>query len=219
MPQQAAKKNRKLYHTMKITLPDNYSEVTVGQYMELWKMYEKEDDAYNAQRRAIETLAGLEPNSLQNATWESIEQSSATLNWLISEPDPFTLKMPLVRRFELKGQQYGFIPDMTRLTVGEYADLETMCSSGVFESMNKLCAILFREVTTEKLDKYEIVPYSISPDRKVNMLDLPMNIAVGAIVFFCNTAKELVSTTERYLENAEKSLKAMPSIKNGDGMV
>ena len=92
---------------MKITLPDNYSEVTVGQYMELWKMYEKEDDAYLAQRRAIETLAGLEPNALQDASWESIEQSSETLNWLISEPDPFTLKMPLIRRFELKGQQYG----------------------------------------------------------------------------------------------------------------
>ena len=189
---------------MKITLPDNYSEVTVGQYMELWKMYEKEDDAYLAQRRAIETLAGLEPNALQDASWESIEQSSETLNWLISEPDPFTLKMPLIRRFELKGQQYGFIPDMSLLKVGEYADLETLCGAGVFENLNKLCAILFREVTTEKLDKYEIVSYSMSAERKKAMLELPMNIAVGAVVFFCNTARELAFTTERYLARRGK---------------
>lgn len=204
---------------MKITLPDNYSEVTVGQYMDLWKMYEKEDDAYNAQRRAIETLAGLEPNSLQNATWESIEHSSATLNWLISEPDPFTLKMPLIRRFELKGQKYGFIPDLSLLTVGEYADLETLCGIGVFDNLNKLCSILFREVTSEKLDKYEIARYSMSAERKSAMLDLPMDIAVGAMVFFCNTAKELASTTAHYLGKKERLVRAKRSTVNGDGMV
>lgn len=203
---------------MKVTLPDDFSEITVGQYMELWAMYEKETDAYNAQRRCIEMLSGLEPNSLQDATWDSIERASATLNWLMQDPDPFTRKMPLVRRFELKGQQYGFIPDLSKLTVGEYADLETMCSGGVFKSLEKLCAILFREVIDEKLDKYEIVNYRVSKERKKAMLDLPMNIAIGAMVFFCNTAKELISTTQHYLEK-EKKVKATQYTKNGAGLV
>ena len=203
---------------MKVTLPDDFSEITVGQYMKLWAMYEKETDAYNAQRRCIEMLSGLEPNSLQDATWDSIERASATLNWLMQDPDPFTRKMPLVRRFELKGQQYGFIPDLSKLTVGEYADLETMCSGGVFKSLEKLCAILFREVIDEKLDKYEIVNYRVSKDRKEAMLDLPMNIAIGAMVFFCNTAKELISTTQHYLEK-EKKVKATQYTKNGAGLV
>ncbi len=203
---------------MKVTLPDDFSEITVGQYMELWAMYEKETDAYNAQRRCIEMLSGLEPNSLQDATWDSIERASATLNWLMQDPDPFTRKMPLVRRFELKGQQYGFIPDLSKLTVGEYADLETMCSGGVFKSLEKLCAILFREVIDEKLDKYEIVNYRVSKERKKAMLNLPMNIAIGAMVFFCNTAKELISTTQHYLEK-EKKVKATQYTKNGAGLV
>tara|TARA_R110000803_G_scaffold108539_1_gene176852 strand:+ start:6632 stop:7282 length:651 start_codon:yes stop_codon:yes gene_type:complete len=202
---------------MKVTLPDDFSEITVGQYMKLWAMYEKENDAYNAQRRCIELLAGLEPNALQDATWDSIERASATLNWLMEDPDPFTRKMPLVRRFELKGQQYGFIPDLSKLTVGEYADLETMCSGGVFKSLEKLCAILFREVIDEKLDKYEIANYRISKERKEAMLDLPMNIAIGAVVFFCNTAKELISTTQHYLEKEKAKVKAMQSTKNGAG--
>lgn len=203
---------------MKVTLPDDFSEITVGQYMKLWAMYEKETDAYTAQRRCIELLAGLEHNALQDATWDSIEKASATLNWLMQDPDPFTRKMPLVRRFELKGQQYGFIPDLSKLTVGEYADLETMCSGGVFNSLEKLCAILFREVIDEKLDKYEIVNYRISKDRKEAMLDLPMNIAIGAMVFFCNTAKELISTTQHYLEK-DKKVKATQYTKNGAGLV
>lgn len=187
--------------------------------MKLWAMYEKEDNVHNAQRRCIELLSGLEPNSLQNATWDSIAKASQTLNWLMDEPDPFNLKMPLIRRFELKGKQYGFIPDMSRLTVGEYADLETICKNGVFEVLEKLCAILFREVTTEKLDKYEIKNYSASKERKEAMLELPMNIAVGAIVFFCNTAKGLIFTTQLYLEKQEKQSMATQFTRNGRGMV
>jgi hypothetical protein len=171
--------------------------------MSLWDMYEKQTDAFVAQRQCIELLAGLKPDSLKNATWESIEQASTNLNWLISEPDPFTLKLPLVRRFELEGKQYGFIPDMSKLTVGEYADLETLCKDGVFDVLNKLCSILFREVTSEKLDKYNIKVYDPSPDREEAMKNLQMDIAVGAVVFFCNTAKELIFTTERYLQNME----------------
>jgi len=204
---------------MKITLPDNFSEITVGQYMKLWAMYEEEDDAHNAQRRCIELLSGLEPNSLQDATWDSLAEASSTLNWLMEEPDPFNLKMPLIRRFKLKGKEYGFIPDMSRLTVGEYADLETICKNGVFEVLEKLCAILFREVTTEKLDKYEIVNYRVSRERKEAMLDLPMNIAVGAIVFFCSTAKELISTTQHYLEKQENQAVATQFTINGGGIM
>ena len=44
---------------MKITIPEDYSEITVGQYKALWKMYERAEDAYTAQRRCIELLAGL----------------------------------------------------------------------------------------------------------------------------------------------------------------
>ncbi len=188
---------------MNITLPDDYSEITVGQYMKLWEMYEKQTDAFTAQRQCIELLAGLEPDSLKNATWESIEQASTNLNWLISEPDPFTLKLPLIRRFELEGKQYGFIPDMSKLTVGEYADLETICKDGVFDVLNKLCSILFREVTSEKLDKYDIKVYDPSKDRDLIMLKLPMNIAVAAVVFFCNIGKELIFTTQHYLTKQE----------------
>ena len=189
---------------MKITIPEDYSEITVGQYKALWKMYEKAEDAYTAQRRCIELLAGLKEGELQNASWESIEVISAKLNWLVDDPDPFALKMPLVNTFELHGIKYGFIPDWTRLTVGEYADLETFCKGGVFDVLEELCAILFREIVAEKNDRYEIKPYDISEKRKAAMLDLPMNIAVGAMVFFSHIEKELATITQRYLSQVEK---------------
>lgn len=202
---------------MKIILPDDYSEITVGQYKKLWKLYEKEEDAYVAQRKCIELLADLPEGTLKNASWESIEKASGTINWLISEPDPFALKLPLVRRFRLKDVDYGFIPDWSRLTVGEYADLETLCRDGMFEVLEKVCACLFREVAEEKGEGYNIRSYTNSKRRSEAMLDLPMNIAVAAIVFFCRIEEELISTTQRSLQQMEKG-QEMASIKSGGGM-
>tara|TARA_R110000803_G_scaffold144922_3_gene210744 strand:- start:3 stop:674 length:672 start_codon:yes stop_codon:yes gene_type:complete len=201
---------------MKITLPDDYSEVTVGQFQSLYKLYEKEEDAYVAQRRCIELLANLEEGALQHASWESIESASAKINWLISEPDPFTLKLPLVNTFELQGKRYGFIPDWSKLTVGEYADLETLCRDGMFSVLEKVCACLFREIVEEVGDQYTIRPYTLDKRRHRTMLSLPMNIAVGAIVFFCHIEEELISTTQRYSREMEKG-QEMDSIPNGDG--
>ena len=204
MPKQATTQNRNLHNPMKISLPNDYSQITVGQYKAIWKMYEREEDAYHAQRRCIELLADLEEGALQNASWESIEVASATLNWLIDDPDPFALKMPLINTFELHDVKYGFIPDWTKLTVGEYADLETFCKQGVFEVLEKLCAIVFRPIVSEKNDRYTIESYQPDEKRSEAMLDLPMNIAVAAMVFFSHIEKELATTMQRYLKKAAK---------------
>jgi hypothetical protein len=108
---------------------------------------------------------------------------------------------------------------MTKLTVGEYADLETYCKGGVFNVLEKLCAILFREVKVEKGDRYEIALYSPDEESKKTMLDLPMNIAVAAVVFFCNTAEELVSASERYFNQQKEKKEETRYTPSGDGSV
>ena len=61
---------------MKITLPTDFSEVTVSQYKRLWKVYEHEKEPYEAVRRAIETLCDLDHGALQQAHWGSIEEAA-----------------------------------------------------------------------------------------------------------------------------------------------
>ena len=199
---------------MKITIPESYAEVTVGKYKRLWQAYEKEQDGPTAMRRCIEVMADLENGALNDAEYDSLSYAAEKLQWLLNEPDPFTMGKPLVQRVHLEGREYGFIPDWTRLTVAEHADLETMCSNGVFEHLERVMAILYRPIVKEAFGMYEIETYEPDKERSRVMLGMSMEVCVSAVVFFCNTAKDLAITTKRYLREMEAQT---PSTKSGVG--
>ena len=58
-------------------------------------------------------------------------------------------KMPetkrFLRKFELQGKKYGFIPDWEEFTAGEYIDLESYLSD-FWANAEKVLAILYREI-------------------------------------------------------------------------
>lgn len=199
---------------MKVTIPESYAEVTVRQYKNLWAAYEKEQDGPTAIRRCIEVMGNLEPGALNDAEYDSLGGAASKLQWLLDEPDPFTMRMPLVQRLHLEGREYGFIPDWTRLTVAEHADLETMCSNDIFRNLERVMAILYRPIVKEAFGMYEIETYEPDKERSKVMLDCTMDVCVSAVVFFCNTARALATTTRRYLR---EEATAMQSTKNGDG--
>lgn len=205
---------------MKISLPEDYTEISVRQYKELWAEYEKHQDALHAQRRAIEILSGVERNTLADAAWEDIEEASSKMNWLLSEPDPFVSNTKVKHHVKIDSVEYGFIPDWTKLTVGEYADLETMCNQGMFEYLEKIMSVMYRPITKSKNGMYEIERYEPSKDREEAMLKCPMDVVVGAVVFFCDIAEVLSTTMQPYLtkdQKLPKKGKRIKYIQNGDG--
>ena len=204
-------------HKIDVKLPTKWSEVTVAQYQKLWKVYESETEAYQAVRRSIELLGGLEHGALEQARWQDIESAHATLSWLMSDPDALTMKMPLQNTVNLNGVRYGFIPNWSMVTVGEFADLETHTQAGMFDRMEKVLSILYRPIYLEKGDSYEIELYTVSPDRQKAMLEMPMDVAIGAVLFFCNIEKALVINMEAYLANPKKILNLHRSIRSGVG--
>jgi len=200
----------------KIILPTDWNEVTIDQYREVWKVYERETEAYNAVRRAIEVFAGLEQGELQHAEWTSIEKSASIIHWFLQEPDASTMKMPLQPTITHKGKRYGFIPDWTKLTVGEFADLESYCQGGTFDNLHKIMAVLYREICLETTAGYEIALYDVDKKRQEDMRQLTMDVAMSALVFFCNIEKELAITMRRSLKPKDQQ-KQEALVQNGDG--
>jgi len=178
---------------MKVSLPEGYHEITIEQYQNVWKAYEKSMNAHESVRLAIECLGGLEPGSLKNAQWHEIEKAGELLAWFIADPDASTMKQPLQQKVMLDNRWYGFIPNWTTLTVGEFADLDTYCNQGMFDNL---------------------LP---SKERKAKMLNLKMDVAIGALVFFCNIEKELAITMQHSLSKKEQTKKPKQFTVNGAG--
>lgn len=182
---------------MKLKLPENYDEITVGQYKAMWTAIDDHHDETTTARKVVEILAGLEPGSLKNADYADLNTATAALRWIMDEPDPFALRMPLHQRVQLDGVEYGFIPDWSKLTVAEYVDLETFCQKGLSNHLEKAMSVMYRPIVKEGLDMYEIETYEPDKDREAVMSRCPMSVCVSAMVFFCAIQRALAITTRR----------------------
>ena len=154
------------------------------------------------------------------ADHNDIEKATTKIAWLLNEPDPFALKMELKQRVTIEGRTYAFIPDWTKLTVAEFADMETYCNKGLFDHLEKIMAVMYRPIAAEEFDMYDLEPYTASKQRQALMLQCPMDVCVSAVVFFCNIQKALATTTQAYSKNqgTEKTIRPKAWRRNGGGI-
>jgi hypothetical protein len=104
-------------------------------------------------------------------------------------------------RVDLKGKQYGMIPDLTAITLGEHVDLvNNVKKDNLYITLPKAVAILYRPVTKVLGGKYDIEPYDhkkhLSADNLEAIGDMPMNVVAGASLFFSTICKELSANLE-----------------------
>tara|TARA_R100000781_G_scaffold114925_2_gene87890 strand:- start:574 stop:1164 length:591 start_codon:yes stop_codon:yes gene_type:complete len=183
---------------VEVLIPDNYSDVTVRQYKKMLEGWNGVDDPKEAALAAVSALCDIDRKQLNHANWKDLSKVIEKLGWLLKEPDPLALALPLQNTFTMKGVEYGFIPNWTKLTVGEFADLETYCSKSLFDNLEKALAVLYRPIEKKKVDSYRIEAYSPHHKKQENMLDCTMDIVIGAVVFFYRIGKRLAIDSRLY---------------------
>jgi hypothetical protein len=109
----------------------------------------------------------------------------------------------MISRFSLKDPngdevEFGFIPKLDSISLGEFVDLDTYISD--WTDMHKAMAVLYRPVTLENKGMYLIEDYESSDKYSEVMKDMPIDIALGAVVFFYRLGKELSVYLMGYLQ-------------------
>ena len=93
------------------------------------------------------------------------------------------------------------------MTFGEFIDLDKYISD--WDNMHKAMAVLFRPVIFKKNEFYRVMDYEGSHKYSDVMLDMPVNVAIGAMVFFYRLGNKLPRYTLGYLHQQMKK-KALP---------
>lgn len=114
-------------------------------------------------------------------------------------------KPDFILQFEHEGIQYGFIPNLDQMSVGEYIDLDTYMKEGT-NGANKIMAILYRPITYQLGDYYEIEKYEGTDKYSKVMLDVPYHIYLSSLVFFYHLSKALLNYSLTSIQLAEKKI-------------
>jgi len=199
---------------VKIQVPDSLRDISLKQYQEYHKINNEENQNSNfLLHKTIEIFCNLNLQNVIKVEFNSVIKVVKIIN------DLFEQEVKLIPTFTMDNVSYGFIPDLDKITLGEYIDLDTTLSD--WNNMHKAMAVLYRPITDTYKDTYIIEEYKGAKEAE-KYKQMPMDIVMGSVLFFYNLKNELLKTILKSL-NKEVIMKStfqqrQTLLGNGDGI-
>lgn len=178
---------------IEIDVPSSISEIPLANYQRFLKVQQNSNDEEFIAQKMIEIFCGIELKDVVKMKLTSINDLVLHFNEI------FSVKPKFQHRFKIGGIEYGFIPDLENISFGEYVDLDNYLSN--WDDYHKAMAVMYRPITETRKDKYNIFEYNGASEFSDAMKYAPMDVAIGASVFFWTLGNELLNATLSYLEN------------------
>ena len=115
----------------------------------------------------------------------------------------------LKRIITINEVEYAFHPDLSEITLGEYADIEQFIKNGIDKNLPELMSVLYRPIKIKKSDTlYIIEPYDGDIRLRAEEMKLMSAAQVqSALFFFYNLGKVLSEIMPSYLIQRLKEMK------------
>ena len=174
-------------------LIDSWSDVTLEKWI---KVIDAETGSKTEQ--AEETIAALSdmPKKLvKELALRDVAIIMGKVADLQSKQDTALKKV-----FEIDGVEYGMHPNLSEITLGEYADIETFIKEGLEKNMPELMSVLFRPVTERNGEVYTIAAYDGNIKIRAEIMKkMSAEQVQSCLVFFWHFVNELYLTLPSYL--------------------
>jgi hypothetical protein len=199
---------------LELNIPTQLNEIKLAQYQKFLKIAENNEDSEFLHQKMVQYFCGVDLKDIANIKHKDVKEITSSIAKM------FENKHKLITRFKMGGVEFGFIPNLDEMTQGEYMDLDTYITD--WQEMHKAMAVLFRPIKDKVQDKYSIENYNGSITYSDVMRHAPLDVVLGAVVFFYHLGNELLKSTLTYLEE-NPQMKALMNKHNsendGDGIV
>jgi hypothetical protein len=182
---------------MRVSLPDNLNDVTLGQYQK-YMLLDSEADSYVDEIFSLFT--GISLDQVHNVNKKQYDEVLQQIYNALQRDGEFK------QTFTIDGIDFGLIPNFDKITGGEYVDL--VSSSKNIEGYNPelitLIAVLYRPIIKkDKFVNYNIEPYNGTKGHEEQISKLPMSIVNGCLGFFLTLCNELENHFQKYMEEEQ----------------
>ena len=181
---------------LELTIPTHLKEIKLLQYQKFLKIAKENEESEFLHQKMVQIFCGIDLRDVANIKRKDVASITSNLGLL------FNSNHKLIQRFKIGGAEFGFIPNLDDMTQGEYVDLDTYITD--WDEMHKAMAVLYRPITNKAGDRYEIEEYKGSVTYSDVMRHAPIDVVLGAVVFFYHLGNELLKSTLTYLEENPK---------------
>ena len=194
---------------VKIQIPTTLNEITLGQYQEFSKLDSKKES--DVLLKMVEIFCKVPVEVVRSMKANDIKDICEVINKM------FDVEHQMINRFQLGGQDFGFIPDLENISFGEYVDLDTFI--GDTDNLHRAMNVLFRPIDLKQGSRYTLKDYD--PDTNESAKDYPLDACFGAMVFFYALGKDLsiAILNSSSKQNEENLAQYLDSLQNGVGTI
>lgn len=158
---------------IKIPVPESLSEMTLEQYQKFEKINTEENQGSNfLLQKMVEIFCNLPLKDIATVKFTYVQKIIKELN------KSFKSKTPLINTFVMDGVEYGFIPKLDDMTLGEYIDIDNNIKD--WQNMHKAMTVLYRPTKLKKGDRYQIEDYTAEENPEL-MKQMPLDVAMGSL--------------------------------------
>ena len=181
---------------IELSVPDALSDITLGQYQKYLKILDQNKDDENAAEfinlKTIEIFCNVDFKDVLRIPLGEAEKVLTIINKAFEE------KPDIIRHFKLLNVDMGFIPNLERISLGEYIDVENNIVD--WQTMHKAMAVLYRPVNFKSREKYTVAPYEPSDEVSELMKEMPLDVAMSSMVFFYDLGMELLKAIPTFIQ-------------------
>jgi len=181
---------------IEIIVPETWSDVTLATYQNYHKNVSGLEDEDEIVLNTISTLCNVPVDIVSRLKLNDIKTIYKKLSKIISVP----VNKEIYEKIEIKGVKYGFHPNIDEMSLGEFVDLEEQTKDGI-ENMHNVFAILYRPITEEKGNKYDIEPYNAKHIQQSRIFkDVSIDVVNGVMVFFYRLGSKCLTSSKHFLD-------------------
>jgi hypothetical protein len=181
---------------IELTIPTTLNDIKLAQYQKFLKVVEENEEGEFVQQKMVQLFCGIDLKDVASIRYKDVAEITANINNLFTKENHF------IQRFKMGGVEFGFIPNLDEMTTGEYMDLDSYITD--WNTMHNAMAVLYRPITNKLGNKYQIEEYKGSVTYADVMRHAPLDVVLGAMVFFYNLGNDLLKSTINYLEKNQE---------------
>lgn len=173
---------------MKLIIPTDLKEITLSQYKRYQKVVlDNQDDETYICIQMVAIFCNIEVADVMKIPAIEFADVVKTIAETLDQTPPLT------RTFKMNGVNYGFIPNIERISLGEHATIDTCM--GKDELTELMMSVMYRPIVRRAGEFYEIEEFTGDESLALNFNDTPMHIVRGSMVFFWSLFNELLNHT------------------------
>lgn len=195
---------------MKINIPESLNEITIKQFFDFKKCCDASQDDNYLRLAMVSIFCDISIEDIKKiSSKDYIEISNQLTEVLKQEPIH-------VEKFIINGVSFGFIPNLEKITAGEYIELDTLFKDE--ETYLEQMAVMYRPITGTYKNLYHIEPFEDIDKHKDIMIAAPISAYLGAKVFFCNLLTELLESFQTFLILGGQEVKVLEEVLATNGV-